>query len=160
VDDVRRVVDAAGIELEQLVLEITESKLIEARSAAAVIDELHKLGVGLALDDFGTGYSSLGYIRTYPHDTLKLDRAFIHELGQAPDAEPIIRAVLEMADAVGMRVVAEGVEDAAQAQLLRGMHCRYAQGRFFSWPLPREDAELLIRGGIPGWGRRLGRIAT
>jgi diguanylate cyclase (GGDEF)-like protein/PAS domain S-box-containing protein len=156
VDDVRHAVESAGIELEQLVLEITESKLMEARSAAAVVDQLHELGVGLALDDFGTGYSSLGYIRSYPHDTLKLDRAFVHELGEAPDAEPIIRAVLEMADAVGMQVVAEGVEDAAQAEMLRSLHCHYAQGRFFAWPLPREEAERLIRGGVPGWRRRLG----
>ena len=104
----------------------------------------------LALDDFGTGYSSLSYLQQFPLDTVKIDRTFVATLGQARGGLAIIRATLAMAQALGLRVTAEGVETTMQLELLRELGCHYAQGFGLGMPMPAADLEKMVRHG----GRR------
>jgi diguanylate cyclase (GGDEF)-like protein/PAS domain S-box-containing protein len=120
-----------------LCLEITESFLLEDPVATGtVLDELRALGVRLAIDDFGTGYSSLAYVRRFPLDALKIDRAFVSGLGVDPDSRAVACAIVEMAHALGLEVVAEGVEEQVQLDVLVELGCDRAQGYLFSPPVP------------------------
>jgi diguanylate cyclase (GGDEF)-like protein/PAS domain S-box-containing protein len=120
-----------------LCLEITESLLMEDPVATgSVLDELRSYGVRLSIDDFGTGYSSLAYLRRFPLDTLKIDRAFVNGLGTDPDSRAITSAIIELAHALGLEVVAEGVEQEVQLDVLVEMGCDRAQGFLFSRPVP------------------------
>ncbi len=119
-----------------LALEITESILIgEAESPLTVLSDLHAQGIRLVLDDFGTGFSSLSYLKRFPLHTLKVDRTFVAGINTNDDDRAIVKATVEMAHAVGMNVVAEGVETADQLALVRELGCEYAQGYLFSRPL-------------------------
>jgi len=123
-----------------LCLEITESFLLEDPVATGtVLDELRALGVRLSIDDFGTGYSSLAYLRRFPLDTLKVDRTFVSGLGVDPDSRAITSAIIELAHALGLEVVAEGVEDQAQLEVLVDLGCDRAQGYLFSRPVPAPE---------------------
>lgn len=136
IDDVRKALEASGLPAGQLELEITESILIEdAPQAAATLDALKSLGVRLAIDDFGTGYSSLSYLRRFPIDTLKIDRSFVNEVETSADAVVIVRAIINLAHSLGLDVVGEGVESAAQLALLLELGCRRVQGYLFSPPV-------------------------
>jgi diguanylate cyclase (GGDEF)-like protein/PAS domain S-box-containing protein len=120
-----------------LELEITETVLMDnAESYREEIDTLRKLGVKLSLDDFGTGYSSLSYLNRFPLDRLKIDRAFVHDMLDAPTDLAIIKAIIKLGHELGLRVVAEGVETAHEAQVLCGIGCDELQGFLFSKPLP------------------------
>ena len=143
VDCVSASLRESGLPAGDLTLEITESVLMqEVESFVEVLGALKAAGVRLGLDDFGTGYSSLGYLRRFPLDVLKLDRLFVSELGADPAADSIIAAVIDMARALGMQVIAEGVETGAQLSILRRLGCHLAQGYHFSRPLP--PAELVL----------------
>ncbi len=132
----------------QLILEVTESSLIdEASERLGALNQLEALGVRLALDDFGTGYSSLSYLRRLPFHCLKLDRSFVAGLGAASTDLQIAAAVIEMARALSMTVVAEGVETEAQMTCLRRLGCHLAQGYYFSEPLPPEELPALVLAG-------------
>lgn len=121
----------------QLELEITESTLIaDPEAAVAILHALRDRGLRTALDDFGTGYSALGYLRRFPFDTLKIDRSFVKDLTHDAEAAVLVDAILAMARALGMAAVAEGVEAAAEAELLRAKGCETLQGYLFSEPLP------------------------
>ncbi len=146
VEDVEAALAAAGLPAERLGLEITERLLIESAGAADVLAHLQGLGVALALDDFGTGYSSLAYLQRYPLDVLKLDRSFTLEVRQ-PRPAAIARAAVEMAGALGLRVIAEGVEEPAQRDRLRAMGCRFQQGYLFARPQPAADAMAFAGNG-------------
>ena len=123
-----------------LCLEITESFLLEDPVATGtVLDELRALGVRLSIDDFGTGYSSLAYLRRFPLDTLKIDRAFVSGLGVDSDSRAIALAIIEMAHALGLDVVAEGVENEEQLGVLVELGCDRAQGYLFSRPVPAPE---------------------
>jgi EAL domain-containing protein (putative c-di-GMP-specific phosphodiesterase class I) len=104
------------------------------------LQELKALGVRLALDDFGTGYSSLSYLRRYPIDVLKIDRAFISD-------RALLAAIAGMARALGLDIVAEGVENAGQLAYVTELDCDYVQGFFFARPLPAERLEEFLRSG-------------
>jgi diguanylate cyclase (GGDEF)-like protein len=144
-----------GLDPGRLALEITETLLIEqAKSSGAVLDSLKRLGVGLVLDDFGTGYSSLSYLKRFPIDQLKLDRTFVSELADDPRSAKIVSAAIEMARALGMTVVAEGVERLEQLEVLARLRCDYAQGFHFARP---EPADAVARRLAPPPARRLGR---
>jgi EAL domain-containing protein (putative c-di-GMP-specific phosphodiesterase class I) len=124
----------------QLTLEITESALItDATRANEILGLLRNLGVRLALDDFGTGYSSMAYLQTMPLDELKIDRRFISVIQSSRSDEAIVRAILQLAHALDLEVVAEGVEDANTWDILHEMGCDMAQGFLWSRPVPARD---------------------
>lgn len=110
----------------------------DTRETLAILQRLRNLGTKLAMDDFGTGYSSLGYLQKFRFDKIKIDRSFISRLGQDPNAEAIVRAVVGMTKALGIRANAEGVETSAQAAVLRALGCSEAQGYLYSRPISSE----------------------
>ncbi|MBE3568760.1 MAG: bifunctional diguanylate cyclase/phosphodiesterase [Bacillales bacterium] len=133
------------VEPSQLEMEITELSLLLLNDL--VLEQWRKiqnLGVRIALDDFGTGYSSINSLRKYPIDTLKIDRSFIQYLEQNGNDRAIIKALIEMAHAMGTRVVAEGVETKSQLQFLQQCHCDEIQGFLFSKSLPSKEIEQLF----------------
>jgi diguanylate cyclase (GGDEF)-like protein len=137
-----------GFEPARLVLEVTESVLIdEPERAKARLEELRKLGVRLALDDFGSGYSSLTYLQRLPFDKLKIDRGFVAALDQSANAGVIIQAIVTLGRALGMSIVIEGVETEEQRVLLRLAGCSEMQGYLFARPSPREDIDRLLQEG-------------
>ncbi|MCK6425536.1 MAG: EAL domain-containing protein [Burkholderiaceae bacterium] len=139
---VRAVLHDTGCRAEWIELEMTEGLLIDSRGqVAAVLAELRRLGFSLAIDDFGTGYSALGYLTRFPISTLKIDRSFVADLIGRPERAGIVRAVVGMGRSLGLELVAEGVEEAAQAEALRLMGCHLAQGWLYGRPLPRQDFE-------------------
>ncbi|PZV06967.1 MAG: GGDEF domain-containing response regulator [Leptolyngbya sp.] len=137
--------DAAGVTADRLKLEITESTLIENMALAnSVLAELQQFGVQVSLDDFGTGYSSLNYLHQFQLNTLKVDQSFIAALEASSEKTAIVQAIITLAHALGMNVVAEGVETLAQQQILTAMQCEYGQGYLFAKPLTVKDATHLI----------------
>jgi EAL domain-containing protein (putative c-di-GMP-specific phosphodiesterase class I) len=137
VNTVERALDETGIPPSALTLEITESALMrDAASALQVLRALKGLGVTLAIDDFGTGYSSLSYLHRFPLDVLKIDKSFVDGMAGGRDGVEIVAAVIKLAHALGLQVVAEGVEQAAQLEQLAAMGCDFAQGYLFARPLP------------------------
>jgi diguanylate cyclase (GGDEF)-like protein/PAS domain S-box-containing protein len=144
-ETVVEVLDLTGLAPDLLCVEITESALVDdAASTVATLGRLKELGVQLALDDFGTGYSSLTYVRRFPIDTLKIDRSFIDGIVGSTEDEAIVTAVLSMGRALGVDVVAEGVETEEQATRLRSLGCVLAQGYLFSRPVSPEAVDALL----------------
>ncbi len=142
-----------GMDPSSLELELTESVLMRhAHSAAIILQALRKTGIRVALDDFGTGYSSLSYLRDFPIDSVKIDRSFVDEVTSVVEDTSIVKAVIGMARNLGLRVVAEGVENQDQLEFLRAHACDEAQGYYFSRPVePDVFAELLRTGFGPGF---------
>ena len=135
--DVARILRETEFAPSRVVLEVTESVLAQdAESAIDRLRELKELGVAIALDDFGTGYSSLGSIRTLPIDIVKIDRSFVKDL-RADDETSLefVRAVVDLARALGLRTVAEGIEEEEQLQVLRDLGCDEGQGYFLAKPM-------------------------
>ena len=132
----------------RLELEVTESVFMrEGSGAVAILEQLLTLGLRLALDDFGTGYSSLGYLSKTKFSTIKIDRSFVQGASKnVPEALAIIRAVVAMADSLGMTTTAEGVETDAEYQLVRRLGCRKIQGYLFGRPMAASDARALFDG--------------
>ncbi len=129
-----------GLATSQLLCEITESVAMEDVAATQrVFDGLARIGVYLAIDDFGTGYSSLSYLRQLPATQLKIDRSFVSDLETSPDARAVVDAVIRLAHALGLRVVAEGVETEGQRDILVGMGCDELQGFFFARPMAADQ---------------------
>lgn len=136
---VRDVLHETGADPCQVELEITESALIEGGAVPGeILGALKDLGVRLVLDDFGTGYSSLSYLKRFPIDAIKIDRSFISGLGTDRGDTAIVAAVINMARALDMAVIAEGVENEPQAEVLRALGCDYAQGFHYSPPVPAD----------------------
>lgn len=145
VQDVRDALRESGLNPESLVLEITESiALNDAPSTTATLKGLRILGAQLAIDDFGTGYSSLSYLQRLRADFLKMDRSFIEKLGGDLDGAVLVSGVINLAQSLGLKVIAEGVEELGQAGWLRDLGCDIAQGYYFQRPLPGEKAEELL----------------
>ena len=137
---VAEVARRAGLSPGTLGLEITESILIgQSDSSMAVLKELNRHRLRVVLDDFGTGYSSLSHLRRFPLSVVKVDRSFIDGLGSKPEDGAIMRAIVEMCHALGLTVVAEGVETDAQHQELRQLGCEHVQGYLLCRPMPPED---------------------
>ncbi|WP_330464057.1 putative bifunctional diguanylate cyclase/phosphodiesterase [Micromonospora zamorensis] len=129
-----------GVPADRLQVEITEGALMaDPRRVLATISQLHRIGVAISLDDFGTGYSSLQHLRRLPLSEVKVDRSFV--LGMAEDADDaaIVRSMIELAGALGLRVVAEGVEDERTWRMLHAAGCDAAQGWFYARPMPAEE---------------------
>ena len=137
---VEHILAETGLAPSDLTLEITESALMsDAASALEVLRALKALGVTLAIDDFGTGYSSLSYLQRFPLDILKIDKTFVDELGTSAGASEIVAAVIKLAHALGLQVVAEGVECESQLAELDRLDCDFAQGYLFSRPVPAHE---------------------
>jgi diguanylate cyclase (GGDEF)-like protein len=139
----------SGLPPAALWLELTEGLLLESSDGTIeTLEALRALGVRLVLDDFGTGYSSLGYLRRYPIDVLKIDRAFVDDLGTEGDGDAgLVAAIVAMAHALGMDAVAEGVETAGQLGRLCALECDFLQGYHLGRPLPAHRLEALLSGG-------------
>ncbi|MGI9099045.1 MAG: EAL domain-containing protein [Solirubrobacteraceae bacterium] len=116
----------------------------EADSPAAILGTLQEHGLTLALDDFGTGYSSLSRLKRFPLDSLKIDRSFVSGANSDADARAIVKATIDMAHAVGLTVVAEGVETHEQEEYLREFGCDHAQGYFYARPQPAHAIEDVL----------------
>jgi diguanylate cyclase (GGDEF)-like protein len=145
VETVREVLEETELTPSSLILEITESGLMQ-RTTGTIgrLTELRALGIHLAIDDFGTGYSSLSYLERFPVDSLKIDRSFIAELTPAGERPAIARAIVELGRTLGVRVVAEGIEQPDQADWLVSLGCQYGQGYLFSRPLGTDATEAFL----------------
>ncbi len=138
---------SSGLPANRLELEITESIFIaNVEKTLEALHSLRALGVRIALDDFGTGYSSLSYLRSFPFDKLKIDQSFVRDLTQGGNANAMIRAITTLADALGMETLAEGVEDEAQAAILRQEGCHQIQGYLLSKPIDARAVHVFIAG--------------
>ena len=139
---VERILRESGLPAAQLILEITESAImLHTEKAVAQLRALKNLGVGLAIDDFGTGHSSLAYLEFLPVDSFKIDRAFV---GRMDASDAIVRAIVSLSQALGVEVVAEGVESAQQLEKLRALGCQWCQGFWFAKPAPAPEAERWV----------------
>ncbi|HEV3477082.1 MAG TPA: EAL domain-containing protein [Rubrobacteraceae bacterium] len=138
-----------GFDPRQLELEITENTAMgDAPVTAAVLEELKALGVQVAIDDFGTGYSSLSYLQLFPVDAIKIDSSFVSTLGHDSGTTVLVSGMVNLAHALGLRVIAEGVENAEQLRQVKGLGCDLAQGNFLSRPLPHQAAGALLKSRI------------
>jgi EAL domain-containing protein (putative c-di-GMP-specific phosphodiesterase class I) len=154
VADVAAALSGARIEAASLKLEVTEGLIM--RDTERSIETLRKLknfGITIAIDDFGTGYSSLSYLRRLPLDILKIDRSFVQGIGTSAEDDAIVRAIISMAQSLGLSVTAEGIETREQATLLREWSCQTGQGYLFSRPLPAEEFTALFRARSSGSSR-------
>ena len=146
VDDVAAALDEASVNPEALVLEITESSaLTNPDLTIERLRELRQLGVRIALDDFGTGYSSLSHLRDLPIDFVKIAKPFVDGLVGSPTAETFVKAIVQIAKALDLTVIAEGIEQREQAQILGELDCEFAQGYHYSRPLDAERADDYLR---------------
>ncbi|MEE8394391.1 MAG: EAL domain-containing protein [Rhodospirillales bacterium] len=144
--DISRILDQTGLEPRFLELEITETSLMErAEDTINVLNGIRSMGIKLAADDFGTGYSSLNYLRNFPIDVIKIDQSFVADIGGSGGGSMLAAAVIAIGQSLGMRVVAEGVENAIQLAFLRQQWCDEIQGFYFSHPLPADEFEILLR---------------
>ncbi len=144
VPSVRRVLEETGFPPHLLELELTESVIMEdVVDAAKRLGDLHALGINLAVDDFGTGYSSLSYLKRFPIRSLKVDRSFVRDIAHNESSAAIARAIIAFGSALGLKVIAEGVESHDQYDILRGCGCDELQGYLFSRPIPAEEAKKL-----------------
>jgi EAL domain-containing protein (putative c-di-GMP-specific phosphodiesterase class I) len=144
--DVDDALKETGMPAHLLQLEITESMVMQnVARAIKLLDEIQDRGVRLAIDDFGTGYSSMSLMKQFPIDTIKIDRSFVRDLAENPQDRAIATAIISMGKALGLTVVAEGVETTEQDAFLRGHLCDELQGFLFSKPVPAEDIPMLLR---------------
>ena len=142
IQSVRDALETSGLDAKYLELELTESMFVQDTDyAIGVMHELKKLGVTLSIDDFGSGYSSLSYLKQFPVDYLKIDRSFIRDLANSDKDVAITTAISALAHSLNLRLVAEGVENEQQVELLRDKGCHELQGFLFSKPVPAQELE-------------------
>jgi diguanylate cyclase (GGDEF)-like protein/PAS domain S-box-containing protein len=150
VDNVAQILRDTGFPPGQLELELTEGVAInESGDAQITLETLKSLGIHLAIDDFGTGYSALSRLRNLPFDRLKVDKAFVDDIGSTRHGPLLVDTILDMAHVLGLEVVAEGVESPAQADYLRERDCDFAQGFLFNRPMPHAELGVLLRDQRP-----------
>jgi EAL domain-containing protein (putative c-di-GMP-specific phosphodiesterase class I) len=154
-----------GLSPEYLELELTEGSLLkDVERTRLTLQQLKQLGVRIAIDDFGVGYSSLSYLKNFAVDTLKIDRSFVFNLADGTRDEAIVRAIISLAESLGLKVVAEGVENSLQLGCLLSHPCDEAQGYLFSRPIPAEAFGTLMQEGprylLPKRGTRLRKAHT
>jgi diguanylate cyclase (GGDEF)-like protein len=147
---VARVLQASSLDARYLGLELTESVLVNhQKEGTDTLHALRAMGLHLSVDDFGTGYSSFSYLKRFPLDTLKIDRCFVREIASHPDDAAITTAMIAMGQALGLKVVAEGVETDAQSRLLRGQGCDEMQGYLFGRPMPADRLAKFLASSRP-----------
>jgi EAL domain-containing protein (putative c-di-GMP-specific phosphodiesterase class I) len=143
--DVGEALAAAELSPSRLELEITESVLMENRDEVMpILHALRERGIRISMDDFGTGYSSLSYLSSFPFDKIKIDKSFVNDIAENREAHAIMRAIILLGDALGMRVTVEGVETAEQMALLEREACDEIQGYYISAPKPFGDATRML----------------
>ena len=146
VNKVKGILERSGLPPNYLKLEITETVvMLDAVESSARLNSLKKLGIMLSIDDFGTGYSSMSYLQKFPMDQLKVDLSFVRLMEKSPENVEIIRAIVTMAHSLRLGVVAEGIENERQRDLLNSLNCDYGQGYLYSRPLPMEEATEFIK---------------
>jgi len=153
VGQIERILQEAGLDTRHIELELTESLLMQAETdSAALLGRLHAAGFNLALDDFGTGYSSLSRLKQLPMQTMKIDQSFVRDIATDLNDRSIVSATAAMAHALGMKVVAEGVETLEQLEFIRELRCEEYQGYLFSQPVPADEAAHFLQktGGAAG----------
>lgn len=156
VEYIAHILAETGLEHSALKLELTESVVMDkVEESIKVLLRLKALRLKLGIDDFGTGYSSLSYLHRFPIDTLKIDRSFVVGMGSPSSTDELVKTIVALGHNLGMDVVAEGIETAAQSQRLTDLRCEYGQGYFFSRPLPALAAEALLA-NEPDWGESEG----
>jgi diguanylate cyclase len=156
IDHVANVLNTTGLPPHALVLEITESTLMEDAAAnEATLIELKQMGIHIAMDDFGTGYSSLSYLKRFPIDILKIDKSFIRDVGLEGDDAAIVRAIVALGKSLRLTLIGEGVETAEQLKFLANEKCDHVQGYLFSKPVSGEAVAGMLRAGKPVTERRL-----
>jgi len=139
---VKRALQESRLPAQRLTLEITESLLVsDDKNVLTTLHELRDLGIELSIDDFGTGYSSLSYLKLFPLTCLKIDRSFIMDMTTDPESAALVEAILSMAQSLGLKVIAEGVEEREQVEFLKQRNCDRIQGFYFSRPIPREELD-------------------
>jgi EAL domain-containing protein (putative c-di-GMP-specific phosphodiesterase class I) len=144
-EHVIQILRETGLDPGSLGVEFTESVAMQdADRTARILRELKALGIHTSVDDFGTGYSSLSHLRRLPLDILKLDRSFVSEMEDSNENREIVHTIISLAHILGMHVVAEGVETVEQANQLRSLGCKFAQGYFFSKPMNQASAEAFL----------------
>ena len=147
---VAHVLDTTGLPAPALCLELTETILMDdATRCQTALAEISHRGIGLSVDDFGTGYSSLAYLKRFPVTELKIDRSFVSNLDTNTEDSALVAAMIAMGHALGLHVVAEGIETQSQAATIITLGCRSAQGYLFSKPQPTDDFSLLLATGLP-----------
>jgi EAL domain-containing protein (putative c-di-GMP-specific phosphodiesterase class I) len=147
VERVQEALETSGLPASRLVLEITETTTVPDMIGA--IDRLHDLkalGLRIALDDFGTGYSPLSHLRSFPVDILKIDRSFVRNIADSREDRAIVRGVIEMAHRLGLRTIAEGIEDSEQLRIMTELGCDSGQGYLWTRPVPLESLDSLAAG--------------
>jgi diguanylate cyclase (GGDEF)-like protein len=155
VEDVADALSVSGLDASGLTLEITETALMEdSEGVIGRLEELKALGLDLAVDDFGIGHSSLRYLQRFPLDNMKIDKAFVEEVGRQGDVPSLLRAMVDLAEIFGLSVVAEGIERPEQIDQLLALGCELGQGHHLSEPLPAQEADaILLRSGLLGGTR-------
>ncbi len=144
---VEQILAEEGLPPRHLEFELTESVAMDDPLAAiAVMDDLHARGIRMSIDDFGTGYSSLSYLKRFQVCKLKIDQSFVQDITVDPEGKAIVRAVISLADSLGLRTIAEGVETEGQLSFLRDQGCEEVQGYYFSKALPPEEFAAFVRG--------------
>ncbi|AMK11859.1 putative bifunctional diguanylate cyclase/phosphodiesterase [Pseudodesulfovibrio indicus] len=143
---VESILERSGLPPEHLKLEITETVvMLDAMKSVNQLKALKNLGILLSIDDFGTGYSSMSYLQKFPTDQLKIDLSFVQRMETTTESIEIIRAIVNMAHSLRLRVVAEGIETERQRDLLYSLQCDYGQGYLYSRPLPEDEAEEFVK---------------
>ncbi len=143
---IRAVLEETGLDPGTLDIELTESIIVRDPAAVTgILAGIEKLGVQISIDDFGTGYSSLSYLKRFPLDVLKIDQSFVRDIATDPDDAAIVRAIITMAQALGIQTIAEGVETREQLAFLRENGCGAMQGYYFSRPVPGEEISAMLR---------------
>ena len=139
-------IQKVGVLPQCIKLEVTESVVMEqVEKSIELFNDIKSLGIKIALDDFGTGYSSLNYLRNIPFDILKIDKSFVDEITTSKELSQIVDSIIGMAHALNIVVVAEGVEDEMQLEVLRRKGCDYIQGYYYSKPLNEEKLEERLK---------------
>jgi EAL domain-containing protein (putative c-di-GMP-specific phosphodiesterase class I) len=137
--------DESGLRPSSLVLEITESVIMQdTETNLATLHALKELGVRLAIDDFGTGYSSLSYLQKFPVDILKIDKSFVDGVARGGSEAALARTIVALGDTLALRCVAEGIEEEEQRRHLRALGCAFGQGYYFAKPLPPEKVTEML----------------